>query len=663
MNVTERLRSAVAALSRGDLASARSEAEAALKKQPNSPSVLQVLGVIYCQSGEVRQGADYLRKAIRRGADTIDNRLNLARALIDLGELDEAEKACRAPSGAAEPAVMQRLRADIRKAQGRHVEAIGLYEQIVQQSPNDFESWNNLGSARLAAGDAAGALEALEQSRALNPNNGVVHINIARALDALGSHAEGLAGLEQAARQSPGDAGVQLELGKALLRMGRSDEALAPLGTAARLNPGNAETFVSLGLTFASLAQADQAERSYRFALKADPRNVEAFLNLAILLEQANRIDEAARLADYADANDLSLDERNYVRALLLRREGRLSEALELAQSVYSPKLDPAIKMLFVGQVADRLGDIDTAFYAFAEMNRLRALRPEAQRYDGTEQRRHVERLAAITTPEWIRSWQPAEAPRDLATPAFLVGFMRSGTTLLDTILMGHDGTHVLEEEPILSRIEATIGDLPRLSRLDPAQVDLLRRRYLDEAAAVRPIAPGRLLVDKNPLASLQAPLIHRLFPDARFIFALRHPCDVVLSCYMQNLQVNQAMASFLDLTNAALFYDSVMSYWHRCRDLLPLNVHTVRYEDLVEDVEGEVRPLLDFLGLAWDDKVLDHQRSASERGFIRTPSYAQVTEKIYSRASGRWVRYRHHLEPILPILAPWAERFGYAMD
>lgn len=662
MNVTERLRSAVAALSRGDLAGARVEAEAALKKQPNSPSVLQVLGVIYCQTGEVRQGADYLRKAIRRGADTIDNRLNLTRALLELGELDEAEKACRAPAGAAEPAVLQRLRADIRKAQGRHVEAIGLYEQIVQQSPNDFESWNNLGNARLAAGDAAGALEALEQSRALNPNNGVVHINIARALDALGSHSEGLAGLQHAARQSPGDASVQLELGKALLRMGRSDEALAPLGTAARLNPANAETFVFLGLTFASLAQADQAERSYRFALKADPRNVEAFLNLAILLEQANRIDEVARLAEYAEANALSLDERNYVRAMLLRRDGRLSEALELAQSVHSPKLDSAIKMLFVGQVADRLGDTDTAFYAFAEMNRLRALRPEAQRFNGTEQRRHVERLAAIT-PEWIGTWQPAEPSLDVPAPAVLVGFMRSGTTLLDTILMGHDGTHVLEEEPILSRIESAIGDLSRLARLDRSQLDLLRRRYLDEAAAVRPMAPGSLLIDKNPLASLQAPLIHRLFPGARFIFALRHPCDVVLSCWMQNLQVNQAMASFLDLTNAALFYDSVMSYWHQCQDLLPLSVHTVRYEDLVDDVEAEVRPLLDFLGLEWDDKVLNHQRSASERGYIRTPSYAQVTEKIYSRASGRWVRYRHHLEPILPILSPWAERFGYAMD
>ena len=119
-------------------------------------------------------------------------------------------------------------------------------------------------------------------------------------------------------------------------------------------------------------------------------------------------------------------------------------------------------------------------------------------------------------------------------------------------------------------------------------------------------------------------------------------------------------MSAFLKLETAALFYDAVMQHWERAREVLPLNVHTIRYEDMVEDLEGELRPLIDFVGVGWDDSLLEHQKTAKDRGYIRTPSYAQVTEKIYTRSSGRWTKYRAHLEPILPVLAPWVERFGY---
>jgi hypothetical protein len=161
----------------------------------------------------------------------------------------------------------------------------------------------------------------------------------------------------------------------------------------------------------------------------------------------------------------------------------------------------------------------------------------------------------------------------------------------------------------------------------------------------------------------IRAPLIQRIFPDAKVILTLRHPCDVVLSCFMQNFKVTEAMASFLDLTNASLTYDRIFGYWAKCTELLPLQVHEVRYEAMVADLEAEVRPLLQFLGLSWNNEILDHQRTAVERGYIRTPSYAQVTERLYERASGRWTRYRSQMEHVLPILAPWAERLGYDID
>ena len=130
----------------------------------------------------------------------------------------------------------------------------------------------------------------------------------------------------------------------------------------------------------------------------------------------------------------------------------------------------------------------------------------------------------------------------------------------------------------------------------------------------------------------------------------------------MANFQLNAAMRSFTDLEEAARTYDAVFTAWERAEALLPIRLHRIRYERMVEDLAGEMRPLLDFLGLDWDDRVLDNQGAAAERGHVRTASYAQVGEPIYRRAAGRWERYREQLAPVLPILAPWAEKMGYSL-
>jgi hypothetical protein len=154
--------------------------------------------------------------------------------------------------------------------------------------------------------------------------------------------------------------------------------------------------------------------------------------------------------------------------------------------------------------------------------------------------------------------------------------------------------------------------------------------------------------------------LIHRLFPDARFILSLRHPCDVALSCFMQGFELNDAMANFLSLEDTAALYDLVLTHWQRCRDVLPLQVHRLRYEQLVADPGAAMRPLIDFLGLDWRPETLDHRKTAAARGQISTPSYNQVTQNLYGHASGRWQRYRDQLAPVLPILLGWAGRRGY---
>jgi hypothetical protein len=200
------------------------------------------------------------------------------------------------------------------------------------------------------------------------------------------------------------------------------------------------------------------------------------------------------------------------------------------------------------------------------------------------------------------------------------------------------------------------------LAGLDVDAIGDARSFYFEEVGKVAQYEAGKLLIDKSPLFLSKAATIHRLFPNARFILALRHPCDALLSCFMSNFRLNTAMSNFLRLEDAAEFYDLTFRHWERSRELFSLNVHTIVYERLVEDVEGEVRPLFDWLGLDWREEALDHRRTAKARGLITTASYSQVTEQIYQRAAGRWEGYRRHLEPVLPVLAPWIEKFGYSL-
>ena len=149
---------------------------------------------------------------------------------------------------------------------------------------------------------------------------------------------------------------------------------------------------------------------------------------------------------------------------------------------------------------------------------------------------------------------------------------------------------------------------------------------------------------------------------DAKIVMVERHPCDVVLSCFISNFQPNRAMINFLDIRQAALLYDRVFTAWEKAEQMLPLNVHRIRYERMIDDLEAELRPLLSFLDIPWDDRVLDNQGAAAKRDHIRTASYAQVGRPIYRQAAGRWVRYREQMKPALPILAPWCERLGYTL-
>ena len=353
--------------------------------------------------------------------------------------------------------------------------------------------------------------------------------------------------------------------------------------------------------------------------------------------------------------------------AFVQRREKRFSEALASISKVPAA-LEPERTLHLRAQLLAELGEVDQAFAAFNQTNLMHQADPTQPLQRATDVRNKLRGDLTLMSEAWAKTWpnfddhiQELDSNDD---PVFLVGFPRSGTTLLDTILMGHSQTVVLEEQPPLNLVDQSIGGTQALASLDLDDIARARSQYFAEVGKVspRPLDRARMLIDKSPLFLSKAPTIHRLFPNAKFILALRHPCDVVLSCFMSNFRLNNAMSNFLRLEDAAEFYDLTFQHWHRAKTLFPLNIHTVTYERLVENVEAEVRPLFDFLEIKWESDALNHRETAKSRGLITTASYAQVAEPIYKRAAGRWEAYHHHLKPILPILQPWVEKFGYSL-
>jgi Sulfotransferase family len=189
-----------------------------------------------------------------------------------------------------------------------------------------------------------------------------------------------------------------------------------------------------------------------------------------------------------------------------------------------------------------------------------------------------------------------------------------------------------------------------------------LRRLYFDEVDRRLGDLGGRTPVDKMPLNTIDAGLIYRLFPRAHILLALRHPCDVVLSGFMQAMKPNTAMVLFDSVVSTARFYAQVMSLWLHYREVLPQSVLSIRYEDLVADFAGETRRILEFLGLPWDDAVLSYAEHAKTRA-IATPSYHQVVQPIYRRSVDRWRNYPDAFAEVLPILQPFIQAFDYSAE
>lgn len=649
-----RFRRALTAFQSNDLACARREAEALLRDQPDDAAGEHLLGLIFCREGSITQGLVHLRRACEQDPSNQAFRLMLARALVDSGRGPEALAMVPPPTGAAgnHPALWQ-VRAEAADAAGDWTASADAWQRVGTLQPHDWRACSNAGNALAKLGRWGEAADCLHRAVQLNPVEQPLRRNLVSALGQSGRMQEARREVEQLLAADPDDGAARMLYAKALSELGEYQQSLdqydRAVADAIARNPGRpGDGLVELGRRSMSAAGADEP-----------PFDILLLRSVAALLDRTNRIDALRDFLRAAADAGLPDDEFANSRAALALRDGEpvAARAFMLAKGAEG---DAVYHYRLLAKIEEKLGDPAAAFAAAVKMNRAvddhAGWRDRGERYRATVRQLRANAVQSIGR---IRPLTPGRR----RSPAFLVGFPRSGTTLLDTFLMGHPRTAVMEEVHLIGAAEDRLGGTTRLDLRSAVELETARAAYFEELDRHLDPAFDGLVIDKMPLNMLALPFIFAMFPDAKIIFAQRHPCDCVLSCFMQSFVLNDAMANFLELDDAADFYDAVLDQFSFARDHLPLAVQTLVYERLIADPAAALRPLIDFLGLEWDEALLDHRATAAKRGAIITPSYDQVVKPLDSAPSGRWLRYREQMDAVLPILRPWAERLGYTAN
>jgi hypothetical protein len=314
-----------------------------------------------------------------------------------------------------------------------------------------------------------------------------------------------------------------------------------------------------------------------------------------------------------------------------------------------------------LGDVFDAAGRYDEAFEAYSTCNL--SLRQIHHRFAGSNLLGYARALTTavnkLDSPGSAREAPPSEA----AGHAFLLGFPRTGTTLVEVVLDGNPRVVSLEEHELLADGVLAFMREPvnfqALMRADGADLDALRDAYWRGVRSAGVDVAGKMFVDKHPLNSLKLPLIAKLFPKAKILFAIRDPRDVILSCFRRRFQMNPSMYEFLTVPGAAAFYDAVMEFAYAAKRNLALDWHEVRYESLIENFDQRMRGICDYLSLDWMASMGEFAQRVQAREHA-TPSTAQLSQGLVTSATAQWRHYASHLTPALAALNPWIERLGY---
>jgi len=524
--------------------------------------------------------------------------------------------------------------------------------KLLGQAPREFHALHLLGIVRARqrnfpeADRLMGSALAIRAEPEALKNHGAVLIE-------LGRYDEAMQRLNRALLMRPDYAEVHFNLANALRRSGRLQESVAAYAAALRLQPNYAEALQNQAESLRDLSRHDEAIAALRRAIEISPRNPQLFNNLGLALRDIGNLSEARTMFERARALDPA-----FVAALInLARSGKVESPEIIAEMeaalphIAGASANERARLHFaLAKVYDENGRHDEAFAQLQEGNGL--TRPQIE-YDESVDEQLFKRIRQVFNAATLRDGRGGE-PSEL--PIFILGFPRSGTTLTEQIVASHPAVHGGGElgavQEVVTSMVAGDGapvDFPEgVGRLSGKDLRRLAAAYL---ARFQPLAPGIERVTDKSLGNI--PLlgfIHLILPRARIVYVSRDPLDTCLSCFSLKFGGSNVPFSYElgELGRAYRRYGQMMTHWRQV--LPPGTLLEVQYEDLVADVEGQARRLIDYCGLPWDERCLSFHES--ERA-VRTASVTQVRQPIYRTSVQRWRRYERHLGPLIEALGP----------
>jgi tetratricopeptide (TPR) repeat protein len=540
-------------------------------------------------------------------ADEITERL-----LMHLSESERSSK----PSANSPPAPAERTQTNSAKyylsrgnafhSAGAFTAAVGCYQELLKINPRHALGLNNLGAAYCQVGRYQEAENCFRQAIDVKPKAPEAYNN----------------------------------LGNTLRWMGRIDEAEILLRRALKLDPRYSDARTNLGTFLAFHGRVREARIYLKKALKFNPRNADALLGMGHIAALEGRFNEAESLFDRAlEVNPMlpgALAAIVSVRKMTSADSAWLARAEVLTASVVAP-LDEADMRFAIGKYHDDIGNFERSFQNYQRANEL--LKTLATDYDRAAHSNLVDHT--------IRTFSsvPAQAGSSTSSkPVFVIGMMRSGTSLAVQIIASHHSAKGAGELPFWS----AAADTHRIAISEGSLGEATRKRlaedYLRVLEAKCPYAAR--VVDKAPVNSDNLGLIHSVFPNARIIYMQRDPIDTCLSIYFQRL--SPAINFATDLADLAHYYREhrrLMAHW---RAVLPAgSILDVPYAELLADQEKWTRRILEFLGLDWDAACLEFHRTEH---VVATSSFWQVRQPIYQSSVGRWRNYKRFIGPLLRL-------------
>ena len=613
------------------------EIERIQKIFPNSVLLYNISGSVHTELRQFDLAIDNYKKALVIKPDYADAFCNIGIVQHKIGELDES---------------------------------ILSYKKAIEFNPLHAVAYQNLGDALKDQGKLEESVEVYNKALAIKPDYVEAYNNMGNALNEQGKLEEAIEAYNKALLIKPDYADAYNNMGNALKEQGKLEQAIEAYKKALAIKPDSAKVYNNLGNVLKDQGKLDEAIEAYNRALAIKPDYVEAWLNGAEAFEKWNKLEKLGLWLEKAfQILEPIPSEISFMKSKLLWRNRDMQGAIKLISNVDFETIAPILRCDYLNLKAkcfEASNNFDLAFDCFESMNVLAKKSADYLRHDTKQYFQNIKDQLAILKSIPVKKSAINTTEETELVPVFLVGFPRSGTTLLDTILRSHSAINVVEEQPTLQLAKTFIqksGYTDWVGTVLPQEIIFgAQKAYINELDKHRHSIDNKsVFIDKLPLNLLETPLIQQLYPKAKFILALRHPVDTILSCWMQNFKLNSAMANMVDLDRVAEFYCVTMETFKICRAKYNLSVHEIRYEDLLENLYSETSLLLKFLDLDWEDQMENYQETALKRGRINTPSYSQVIQPIYKDAKYRWLKYEKHLRQYITQLEPWINEFYYS--